>query len=278
MDWFDNMTASIVKADDEMSLKELVAMADKSFWIFRQNARQPQLADFPSLALYRHLIHMANGIELLLSARATRPAIPLLRSAFEAYLSLEYIFQERYEERSLAWMCSYYRRLLRRLDLLDPTTKTGLNLQEEFRNLFPNESHKDLPYAVSASSDFTWIKERLNSPPLNRINGEYDKLKKKDWEPPWYSLDDPAKGRTGLKRLSKRVNLAPLYLVYYEPWSEIIHANEFDGLLSALPNGTVDFDPLESSINVEDPTIELGVDVFLTRSTPLMAKKFVFRT
>ena len=271
------MTTSIPAADDDLSLKELVTLADKSFWIFRANARDPQLVDLPSLALYRHLIHMANGIDLLLCARAARPAIPLLRSAFEAYLFLEYIYQERYEERSLAWMCSYYRRLLRRLDLLDPTTKNGANLQAELGKLFPDESYNAFSRSVSASPNSAWVRKKLDSYPLNRINSEYDKLKKREWEPPWYSLDDPLKGRTGLKRLSQRVKLAALYLVYYEPWSEIIHANEFEGFLSLLPNGTVDFDPLEGTAIIKDTTIELGTRIFVERSTPLMASKFGVR-
>jgi len=270
------VTTYTPKADGDLSLKELVTLVDKSFWIFRRNARDPQLVDFPALALYRHLIQMAKGIELLLTAKAGRQAIPLLRSAFEAYLSLKYMFQERYEERSLAWLCSYYRRLLQRLDLLDPTTEDGLKLREEIRNLFPKAPLNYVSREVYAANR-TRIREILNSPPLDIVNKQYDKLKTKGEEPTWHSLDDlenPEYGYKGIKRLSKRINLESLYLIYYARWSDVIHAKEFESLLSPLPNGTLDFDPLEGSASVDDPTIELGVRTFLRQSTPLMAGKF----
>lgn len=265
------MTTPDITAHDNQTLKELVILADRSFWIFRRNAREPQLIDFPSLAFYRHLIHMANGIDLLLSATAARPAIPLLRSAFEAYLYLVYLFQERHEERSLAWLCSYYRHLQRRPDLLNPTTENGSNLQLEIGQLLPNKSFNHFFRERSASD---WIQKKLNNPPFKSINSKYDELRKRNRDPAWYSLDDPEKARTGLKRLSKRLNLAALYLMFYEPWSQVIHANELESFLSILPNGTVDFEPLQGSAGVKDPTIELGARFFIERSTPLMAKRF----
>ncbi len=270
------MTTSDITGDENQPLKELVNLADESFWIFRNEARDPRSIDFPSLAFYRHLIHMAHGIDILLSATAARTAIPLLRSAFEAHLYLAYLFQERFVQRSLAWLCSYYRRLQRGPDLLNPTTKNGSKLQIELERIFPEKSFKHLFGADAVSLNPTWITEKLHSPPLDGINREYDELMKKGRDPEWYSLDDPDEARKGLKLkgLSDRVDMAGPYLIYYGRWSEVIHANEFESFLLTLPNGTVDFEPLRGSAGVKDPTIELGARFFIEQSTPLMAKRF----
>jgi hypothetical protein len=57
--------------------------------------------DLPAFTLYLHMIEMTDGIEVLMSQACCEPAVPLLRSSFEASMSLRYMLQEDYENRSL---------------------------------------------------------------------------------------------------------------------------------------------------------------------------------
>ncbi len=53
----------------------------------------------PVLASYHHVIGMIDGIEVLISQSCIVPAVPLLRSAFEALLAIDYILEKDYHLR-----------------------------------------------------------------------------------------------------------------------------------------------------------------------------------
>jgi hypothetical protein len=97
----------MMENESMITLEESVREAEKVFWSCRTAAQNPNDVDFPSLSLYRHVIHMADGVEVLCSASAVVAATPLLRSMLETLFSLTYIHQEDYEQRSLCWLCAY---------------------------------------------------------------------------------------------------------------------------------------------------------------------------
>jgi Family of unknown function (DUF5677) len=85
--------------------------------------------------LYQQLIEQTDGIEVLFSASCVNAAVPLLRSAFETVLSLEYILvSERHvEQRSLAWTAAYLHRRIRKHEGLDASTAVGAARQKIWR-------------------------------------------------------------------------------------------------------------------------------------------------
>jgi len=84
--------------------------------------------DLAILVLYRHIIELTDGIEVLVSESSPVPAIPLVRSSFEALLAMEYILEngQEYERRSLSWLVGYVHKRLDLYDRLDPSTQKGL--------------------------------------------------------------------------------------------------------------------------------------------------------
>ena len=81
--------------------------------------------DLAALFLYRHMIEMTDGVDVLVLESAVTPAVPLLRSVFEASLALEYILEDsgKYKERALSWIAYYAirrREGFRRLDHTRP--------------------------------------------------------------------------------------------------------------------------------------------------------------
>jgi hypothetical protein len=266
----------------EQSLKDLVAKADYSFWEFRQNATDLEI-DLASLALYRHLVHMADGIEGLLSIRAARPAIPLLRSAFETYLSLAFIHQKDYKKRSLAWIWHQYKQRIRELEVLDPSTRLGKEVDENIRQIVSD--WQDNPRrAVQAEVERREIRRILNQPPLDSLNKEFEAWRKKKEEckekrkgkrkrndPHWYNLFG---GPANLFELAKCLKLLPVYRIYYQHWSAIQHGTEWEGLLQSQPDGLEEFDQLRSSESDECDNIKLGAEIFVRESSKLMVAKF----
>jgi hypothetical protein len=60
--------------------------------------------DAALLFLYRHILEMIDTIEVLASQSCAEGILLPLRSAFEAFLSMEYIVKVNYKERALAWL------------------------------------------------------------------------------------------------------------------------------------------------------------------------------
>ncbi len=59
---------------------------------------------FPVLALYLHILQMTDSIEVLISNSCIEPAKLLIRSAFEAKLSLEFMNEKMTRTRGIAWI------------------------------------------------------------------------------------------------------------------------------------------------------------------------------
>lgn len=275
--------------DHGQTLKDLVATADDWFRVFRKNIGDRRI-DLASLALYRHLVHMADGIEVLLSIRAARPAIPLLRSAFEAFLSLAYIHErdaeqnlKDYENRSLAWGCHQFRQRITELELVDSSKQRGKQLQTTLKNTFPDWPNNPSK-AAAAEAERREIIGRLKRPPWKSVYEEYEALRqgkgegkekckknKKSSDPPWYSL---CNGPPNLYALSECLNLLPEYRLFYQRWSAIVHGTECKSLLRFQANGSIEFDRLRGSGSDECDDTVWEIVHFVTESTQLMVKKF----
>jgi len=78
-------------------------------------------------SLYRQILELTDGTEILISNASPSAAIPLLRSSFEALLALEFILEhiELYQTRSLAWLAGYVRKTLNSIALLLPKRLKG---------------------------------------------------------------------------------------------------------------------------------------------------------
>jgi hypothetical protein len=83
--------------------------------------------DGAALVLYRHMIEMVDGIDVLVVQGCGTAAIPLLRSEFEASAGLSYLLQDAktYVQRSLSWLVSSLHAGIKARKLLEPGTQTG---------------------------------------------------------------------------------------------------------------------------------------------------------
>ena len=86
-------------------------------------------SELAAFVLYRLLIELTDGIEVLFSASCVSAAVPTIRAAFEASLSLDFILREEYTLRSLAWTCAHLH------ERLDAKTKAG----DQFAATFERE-------------------------------------------------------------------------------------------------------------------------------------------
>lgn len=226
--------------------------------------------DAAPLALYRHLIEVTDGIEILVANCAPSPAIPLLRSAFEALLGLEFVCEKgtTYVQRSLSWLVSYIRGRLRYYDCLDPDTPAGAQFAV-IRAEDKVASTMELPAPQVAKTLTRNLAPMLSKPHLQSIEAEYRARERgprgRRRRPAWYSLFD---GPANLRELALYLKRGALYDLLYRPWSRSAHAEDF----GALVDGDKTLKRLRDPANLKQAA-SLAAS-FMLAGTRIMIDKF----
>jgi hypothetical protein len=188
--------------------------------------------DVAILALYRHIIEITDGIEVLIAQSGAIPAIPLLRSSFEASLSIEYILEKDavYTRRSLAWLIGYVHKRLDMYERFDPSTSKG----REFKRLFDQDktvSDIKMPPSSEAQKAIANLQSMLSKPHLQDVEKEYSRYKR---APNWYHLFG---GPLNLRALAEYLNRGAQYEFLYRQWSTTAHAQNLLPFLARTEKG-----------------------------------------
>lgn len=156
------------------------------------------------LILYLHIVEFVDAIEELLPNSCMVPAVPLVRSCFEALLQLEYILDNDgcYVERSLSWLKRYAKKRVAYHEFLDPTTCRGRPIARHLA------ADKDpvlarLPAAEEARERACSWRRLLSDPKLSGCSS-------------FPNTDD----------LSKKMRRHAQYTYLYRRWSSIAHAED----------------------------------------------------
>ncbi len=138
----------------------LSEIVNYSTWVFRRciSGRERTHFDLPALTLYLHIIEITDGVQILVSQSCSEPTVPLIRSSFEAFLSLEYLLKVDYKNRALCWLFMEHKRESRKYSLLDPVSQEGKKVRgavdrEYPQSGFPEVSKEHLDYIRSRSTE-----------------------------------------------------------------------------------------------------------------------------
>jgi len=229
--------------------------------------------DVAVLALYRHIIELTDGIEVLLSQSCAMAAIPVLRSSFEALLAIEYLLENEsyYVQRSLAWIVSYTHKRINMYDRLDSSTQKG----QEAKKLFDRDKVMTASTMKFAPiSDIQKAKANLQAvltkPNIQPIEIEYlEQIKsKKNNNIQWYSLfGGPGKFRD----LAQQLQRGGFYEILYRQWSTSVHGEDFSSFLDNTNKGNPAIRRLRDPAQIRD--IANFASVFLLEATRLIIKK-----
>jgi hypothetical protein len=224
-------------------LHELVNFASNAIVRCSTSSSANKNEDLAILSLFRHVMEMTDGIEELLAESCVMPAIPLLRSSFEALISIEYITNDPsiYVMRSLAWLVDYMHQRIAMYERLNPSTGKGKEFQESIKK---DQSVQTLalPPASEVSKVTSNLTSLLSDPQFFRINSDFLGLKgaKK-----WFRLYG---GPENLRELSHFVGRAALYDFMYRYWSRVTHAQDFSPFITKSSSGHGTIRP------IRDPT------------------------
>jgi hypothetical protein len=219
--------------------------------------------------LYTQLIEQTDGIEVLFSESCVNAAVPALRSAFEAALSLEYILvsDAHYQQRTLAWTCGYLHRRIQKHEGLDASMEHGAKRVKVMEEYFGRAMS-----AYNSSEAVQNLRSVLARDQFRELEIDYaGRLEKTPWrQPEWFSLLGGPRNRRYLARF---LNHEPEYLALYGDWSDITHGT--DAALYVLPSdepGIAAFKPLRFAAAL--PERAFMAASFMLRSTRLMLQHF----
>ena len=174
-------------------------------------------------SLYHHVIEQVDGVQVLVGEACAVASVPLLRGMFEASLQLEYMHAEkdRFQLRSLAWLCSHLREKIRIYGRLDPETGPG----REFRASWEGEMAQhlrtyDLDEGATRQSRQN-LSTLLKSPHLKEISEELSKGPNKPW---YFAFGGPP----NLRELARALGRVVEYDIQYRRWSSAVHGSDAD--------------------------------------------------
>jgi hypothetical protein len=248
-------------------LQELVNYATNALARCATSATGGIDEDIAILALYRHITEMTDGVEVLISQASPNPAMPLVRSSFEALLSIEYILEEDqyYVHRAIAWLVGYVHQRLDLYERLDVSTAKG----KQFRPLFDSgriASNIRLPPLAEVQKAQANLRSFLSKSHIQPIEAEFRKHKRR---PHWYQLFG---GPSSLWALSRHLKRGAQYEVLYRYWSRAAHAEDLLTFIDTNAQGEQAIGRLRDPSRIQEVTrFTVG---FMLNATRLVLGKF----
>ncbi len=220
--------------------------------------------------LYRHVIEMTDGIEVLVRDACPRPGLLLVRSSFEAVLALEYIIEANSEQRSLAWLCGHIHERIDVHERMDPDTERGRLFRVAMR---ADKYTREVTMGdFSSSEPIARLRALLARQPMLSVEEEYSRCKGRRGKPEWFRLFD---GPANLYELCQHLQHVSIYDVLYRKWSSISHATDYEQFAQADTSGTTFVRPLRDPSGVLNDIGEVSV---YAANFMLMATRMLLET
>lgn len=201
------------------------------------------------LAVCRNLIERIDGVSVLARSGSAQNGYPLLRTAFETLLGLQYMLERDTINRALAYQVRHAHRSIAFATQLDPTTPEGRELRasvanEEFRHVLTDtdaEADKEIAHwaPMLNSADFQAVEDAWQT----STKGKRTKLVE------WYSLFG---GPTKFKALAEHLNQKVAWNILYTMWSDVTHGTDaFNHVGKAREPGAVNLRPARNPEGIE---------------------------
>ncbi len=253
-------------------LQELVNYSTYAFLRCAEFAKNKENEDLAVLVLYLHIIEMTDGIEALISESCINPAIPLVRSSFEALLSIEYIIEDNYEYRALSWLAEIARNRMDYLEDFDSETQKGkefLKMKKNDKNLF----NITLPEKEIIKKMKIDPQKLLDSQKYKQIVAEFKRCKKEDKrKPQWYRLFNEGGKLKNLKDLAYHLQKPVQYEKLYREWSKITHPLDLNRFFSRNKSGDIFIQRLRNPFLISD--IANFTAIIILDATEKLLEKF----
>jgi len=219
--------------------------------------------------LYRHIIETTDSINVLIKECCTNPAQVLLRSSFEALLSLEYIFEDDTIKRSLACYHDFINSEIAYGNSLMSSTSEGKELKKALsEDKFLSDAKIKFD-SMEVSNILKNCKKVLEKAKFEEYNTERELLLKKSKWPKWFRYFN---GPKSIKQLSKHLKGLGRYLSFYPGWSRVSHAIDFSQLNLNIKGSVLQMKPIRNGEELLN--LITGTSICLINSTLMMVENF----
>ncbi|MEO8276376.1 MAG: DUF5677 domain-containing protein [Thermoanaerobaculia bacterium] len=220
--------------------------------------------DLAAFTLYRQVLELTDGIEVLVSNSCPVAAIPLVRSSFEAVLGLEFILRAESGQRGLAWLCGYLVRKQKFYKSLDETTPQGAEYRKRF----------ELEIGRAPGIPSAWVKHGLAgvaaSIAMDHLKDLFAEVKSAINENQhWYSIRGGPKDLSGL---ADHLGHSIEYKTFYTRWSRFAYAGDLAAFLARDPAGEGAVATMRSSSSLQE--LAAGSVTIALRATKLMVHHY----
>lgn len=222
--------------------------------------------DLAVLSLYRHILEMTDGVKILVSDACAVPAIPLVRSTFEALLSIEYIIETEadYVRRSLSWLVAYVYDQLKVYESLDASTERGERFQEAL-NEDSSVQDIEMPPQALVQERIDRLQNLLSEPQFEEIVEEYESLRSPKR---WYRLFG---GPSNRRELAHHLDKSAIYDFLYRRWSSVSHAHDFSPFILRTGDGEGVIRPIRDPAELKN-VANFSATFMLTATRKLIGK------
>lgn len=217
------------------------------------------------ILLYYHIIQIADGITVTCSNSCFTATIPMLRSLWEGVLSIEYILQDDFPDRSTAWMVCRHVESKSFLESLDPSTERGKaihSIKKKDKIHFQIDIEK---MAKNVSSGIHDVNKKLEKEKFKKVLEKLTKVDNKLMK--WYSINN---GPTSFEQLAHRLGKPLEYEFLYRYFSKLSHAQSVGHIFTTDQTGHY-ISQMRNSSNAE--TIYMITTNYLILATKSIAKK-----
>jgi hypothetical protein len=171
---------------------------------------------FPAL----HVFEMLDGVDVLLRDAAVIPSRPLLRAAFEAKLTVEYVTEADSARRGAAYVVEEVHKRIQGIKRFDGSSQAAKQFRAELAADRFGAGIK-LPELPDAATRVEGLERLLNMEHLREPAIERERLKsRRNGEPPFYSHWN---GPSNVQQLARYLGNGGQYEVLYRTWSRTAH-------------------------------------------------------
>jgi hypothetical protein len=214
----------------------LAAVVDYGLATFERCSATAKTGDenFGILFSALHVFEMLDGADILLREGAVAPAYPLLRSAFEGMLVVEFITENDTQRRGAAYVVEEIHRQLREKGSLDKDTDRGKQLLAEIAK----DQHGlaiEFPPSSELKVQIESLEKALSRPHLKEAVDEYARLKKLKKRSAFYSFWG---GPASIQQLAQCLKRGAQYEILYRWWSRTAHGGDLPRQASIFENQT----------------------------------------
>ncbi|GAB4019239.1 DUF5677 domain-containing protein [Spirosoma koreense] len=260
------------------ALHELVSYGTHILeWSLKANQKKEPATELGVAAplLFRHILELLDAISIQIKYGIVEPCKVQQRAALEAYFCLDYMLQEKTQERAACFYVVDFYRKLNMYRKYSPGTPKNEAFQKDLKD--HSSEYSDIFSFKEAAAAYDNMKSLIERPMYAEARAEYLSLttnNTKRLDIKWYSLFG---GPTSVIWIAKKLKKYELHEFFYKSWSNASHGTELcSGTLARAEEegyGSIkQLRNLEQAQNTVMMAINLGLLSF-----GLMAEKVVLK-